>query len=136
MLAFTWRDLILLVSCLLFTLCSATEENLETRAKAYPKKLKHISDKAHGVIMGLTVVVILPLGALSWRILGRICRPRILLWIHMCCQILGLAMLVTGFGLGIWVAVLHDEVCDRDFLFDEIRSNLDSIRFKLPVESG
>ena len=60
--------------------------------------------------MGLTVVLIFPVGAMSWKLFDRIFGPRILLLIHIAFQILGLALLVTGFGLGVWVAVLHDEV--------------------------
>lgn len=60
--------------------------------------------------MGLTVALVLPLGALSWRLLSSLVDARILLKIHITCQLLGLLMLVVGFGSGIWTAITHDEV--------------------------
>lgn len=56
-------------------------------------------DKAHGVIMGLTVVLLFPLGALSMRIFG---RP----WLHATLQIFSFILLIVGLGLGIELAHL------------------------------
>jgi hypothetical protein len=67
--------------------------------------------------MGLTVVLIFPLGSMSWKILDHVFSPRSLLWIHVGCQVVGLTMLITGFGVGVWVAILHAEV---NLLFFEL----------------
>jgi hypothetical protein len=114
-----WSSLtFLLAASLLFTLCSAAGETerhehherreLHARASA---NLKNTSDKVHGIIMSVTVVLIFPLGAMSGKLLNRVFSPRSLLWIHVGCQVLGLTLLVTGFGVGVWVAILHTEVC-------------------------
>ncbi|KAK6597168.1 integral membrane protein [Botrytis cinerea] len=56
-------------------------------------------DMAHGIIMGITVVLLFPLGALSMRVFG---RP----WLHAILQILSFSFLVVGLGLGIKLAGL------------------------------
>lgn len=106
----------LLPTATIFSLSSAHPQALENpssrmiEARDYPVAVRNISDKAHGIIMALAVILILPLGGLSWRFLGSVVSTKSLLWIHVCCQGLGLAMLVTGFGCGIWAAVTHNEV--------------------------
>src|SRR5689334_3214386 len=70
---------------------------------------RHVSDKVHGVIMALTVTLILPVGALTWRLFPSV-GSKTLLRMHLCFQVLGLAMLLTGFGCGVWNAFTHDEV--------------------------
>jgi hypothetical protein len=69
-----------------------------------------VGDKVHGVIMALAVTLVLPLGALSWRLLSPLVGSKTLLWIHICCQGLGLAMLAVGYATGVWTAIMHDEV--------------------------
>ncbi|KIX95487.1 uncharacterized protein Z520_08607 [Fonsecaea multimorphosa CBS 102226] len=78
--------------------------------RAVPAATKHRSDKVHGIIMGTTVIIIFPFASISWRLLDRLVSGRTLFRIHVCCQLLGLAMLITGFGLGVWVCIIHDEV--------------------------
>ncbi|KAF7889144.1 hypothetical protein EAF00_009444 [Botryotinia globosa] len=56
-------------------------------------------DMAHGIIMGITVVLLFPLGALSMRVFG---RP----WLHAILQILSFSFLIVGLGLGIKLAGL------------------------------
>ncbi|KAF7865674.1 hypothetical protein EAF04_005840 [Stromatinia cepivora] len=56
-------------------------------------------DMAHGIIMGVTVVLLFPLGALSMRIFG---RP----WLHATLQIFSFIFLIAGLGLGIRLAGL------------------------------
>ncbi|KAA8563635.1 hypothetical protein EYC84_011658 [Monilinia fructicola] len=56
-------------------------------------------DKAHGIIMGMTVVLLFPLGALSMRIFG---RP----WLHATLQMFSFIFLIVGLGLGIKLAEL------------------------------
>ena len=105
-----WKNVTsLFATCLLFMLCPAGgEAALQGRSS---QDLKDLSDKVHGIIMGVTVVLIFPLGAMSWKLLNRVFSPRSLLWIHVGCQVVGLALLITGFGLGVWVAILHSEAC-------------------------
>jgi hypothetical protein len=79
-------------------------------ARGYPKAEKVAGDKVHGTIAALSVTLVIPLGALSWRLLSQRVSPKTLLWIHMGSQALGLAMLVITFGTGIWTAITHDEV--------------------------
>jgi hypothetical protein len=106
----------LLAACLNFTLSIAGDEAdpnarfSSVAPQGYPSYLKHNSDKVHGIIMGLTVTLIFPLGAMSKKLLDRVLRPRVLFWTHVVCQTFGLALLITGFGVGVWVAILHDEV--------------------------
>ncbi|CAD6441244.1 ec1f3bee-01cb-4581-a17e-a99199bf1008 [Sclerotinia trifoliorum] len=57
-------------------------------------------DMAHGIIMGVTVVLLFPLGALSMRIFG---RP----WLHASLQIISFIFLIAGLGLGIKLAGLR-----------------------------
>ena len=89
--------------CLYITYCSQTVQRvMDIR--------NDLADKAHGTIMGLTVVLIFPLGAMSRVVFYNVLSSRNLLRVHVGCQVLGLAMLLTGLGLGAWTAVLHDEV--------------------------
>ncbi|KAI9641546.1 hypothetical protein NHQ30_010358 [Ciborinia camelliae] len=66
-------------------------------------------DKAHGIIMGVTVVLLFPLGALSMRIFG---RP----WLHATLQIFSFIFLIVGLGLGIKLAGLKYGVFDTPSL--------------------
>jgi hypothetical protein len=96
-------------------MCAAAEEKaLDDRSPMImPRALtvKNIADKAHGTIMGLTVVLIFPVGAMSWKVFDRAFSGRTLLWIHICLESLGFVLLLTGFGLGVWNAIVHAEVC-------------------------
>jgi len=61
-------------------------------------------DKAHGTIMGTTVVLLFPLGAIFMRLGGKA-------WSHGLFQIFNLCLLLAGFGLGIKLAKLRYYVC-------------------------
>jgi hypothetical protein len=52
---------------------------------------------AHGVLMSLAIIVFFPMGGFLVRLLS---SPRTVR-IHMLCQIIGLGILVAGFGLGL-----------------------------------
>lgn len=110
--AFAW----LFIAGTILSACSAHPEPdaepfpYTVEPRAYSASVKHVSDRVHGVIMALTVTLILPLGGLSWRLLGRVVSSRSLLWFHICCQSLGLGMLVVGFSCGVWSAFTHAEV--------------------------
>ena len=54
---------------------------------------------AHGVLMSLAVIVFFPLGGVLIRLLKHPSTARI----HIALQLLGLAVLIAGFGLGLWV---------------------------------
>jgi hypothetical protein len=56
-------------------------------------------EKAHGIIMGVTVVLLFPIGALFMRLFGSAL-------LHAALQIFSLIALVVGFGLGIKLAKL------------------------------
>ncbi|EXJ66747.1 uncharacterized protein A1O5_09942 [Cladophialophora psammophila CBS 110553] len=78
--------------------------------RSVPAATKHRSDKVHGIMMGITVIIVFPFGSICWRLLDRVVSGRTLFRIHVCCQLLGLGMLISGFGLGAWVCIIHDEV--------------------------
>ena len=71
------------------------------------KLLKNNVDTAHGVLMGLAVVLFLPLGALLMRLPG----SKNMLWVHAACQLFGLIVLILGFAMGVWTSIIHTEVC-------------------------
>ncbi|TAQ83604.1 hypothetical protein B7494_g8072 [Chlorociboria aeruginascens] len=54
-------------------------------------------EKAHGIIMGVTVVLLFPMGAMFMRVVG---HP----WLHGILQLFSLCMLFAGFGIGIKLA--------------------------------
>lgn len=94
-------------------LCVAAEVEQEQPSlapRAYSKAVKHESDRAHGIIMGCAVIICFPFGAMSWKLLNRFFNARTLLLIHICVQTFGFLLLMTGFGIGIWVAITHAEV--------------------------
>ncbi|KIW32278.1 uncharacterized protein PV07_03837 [Cladophialophora immunda] len=88
---------------------AATTESL-LLPRSVPPATKHRSDKVHGIIMGVTVIILFPFASISWRLLDRLVSGRTLLKIHVCCQLLALSMLIVGFGLGVWVCIIHNEV--------------------------
>ncbi len=64
---------------------------------------------AHGTLMGLAVVVILPLGALMMRLFSFPSLVRV----HVFAQVLGFTVLLAGFGVGVWVGVITNNVGAR-----------------------
>jgi hypothetical protein len=82
------------------------ENILLARANKYPKFVRHDADIAHGVLMGIAIVLFFPIGA----IITRLSRSRHMIWIHVGCQISGLIIFLGGFGTGIWTSIVHDEV--------------------------
>lgn len=62
-----------------------------------------VFQKAHGIIMGVTVVLLFPIGALSMRLFG---NARL----HMALQTFSLICLIAGFGLGINLAKITFQV--------------------------
>ena len=61
---------------------------------------------AHGTVMGLAFIVVMPLGVF----LIRFVRSKNSVWIHAACQLLGLALMVTGLATGIRMAKIIDRV--------------------------
>jgi hypothetical protein len=64
------------------------------------------ADILHGVLMGIATVLVFPIGGL----IARLSKSRYTLWIHVGSQLFGLALLLAGFGAGIWTAIIHQEV--------------------------
>lgn len=62
--------------------------------------------KSHGILMGLTFVVIFPLGSF----IIRASRKRNMVWFHVGCQIVGWGMMLAGLAMGIKVAKILDLV--------------------------
>lgn len=63
---------------------------------------------AHGTIMGLTFVIIYPLGAILIRLLSF----SGLVWVHAATQIFAYILALTGLGLGVYIALKPDrQVC-------------------------
>jgi len=60
-------------------------------------------EKAHGIIMGATVVLLFPIGAIFMRLVG---SPLL----HGLLQVFALLALIVGFGLGIKLAMMMDYV--------------------------
>lgn len=59
--------------------------------------------KAHGIIMGLVVVLLFPIGAIGMRIGGN-------MMVHRIIQMISLIALIVGFGLGIKLAQMTNYV--------------------------
>jgi hypothetical protein len=99
---------------LLVAVCTALDEQstVEERSSLAPRRmtLKQRSDKVHGIVFGVTIGLIFPIGAMSWKLFGRIFSARTCLLIHIIFQSLGVALTAVGFGVGVWVAILHAEV--------------------------
>ena len=63
---------------------------------------------AHGAIMGLTFVIVFPLGA----VIIRLCSIKALVWVHAMVQIFGYILALAGLGLGIFIAIVPSfQVC-------------------------
>jgi uncharacterized membrane protein len=54
---------------------------------------------AHGVLTSLAVILFFPIGGVLLRLL----KSPSIVRIHIALQVLGLAVLIAGFGLGLWV---------------------------------
>jgi uncharacterized membrane protein YfcA len=92
---------------MLSSMSSALIAVLDKRASSPAfERLKNNVDMAHGVLMGLAVVLFLPLGALVMRLPG----SKNMLWVHAACQIFGLVVLILGFAMGVWTSIIHTEV--------------------------
>jgi hypothetical protein len=61
---------------------------------------------AHAVVISLAVVVLLPMGAIILRVVP----SRMAVQLHWIFQLFSMAVLLTGFGLGVWLSWLHNEV--------------------------
>lgn len=69
---------------------------------------------AHGVIMAVTVVLLLPCGALAMRLLGFAG----LVWFHAGFQVLSLFLFTAGFGIGVYMANELGLVSARTLILD------------------
>lgn len=62
--------------------------------------------KAHGTLMGLTFVIVFPLGTFIIRSF----RTRNMIWFHSACQVVGWGMMLGGLAMGIKMASILDRV--------------------------
>jgi len=62
--------------------------------------------KAHGSLMGLAFVIIMPMGA----VIIRTVRGKNAVWIHAACQLLGWVLMVGGLATGIRLGNILDRV--------------------------
>jgi hypothetical protein len=58
---------------------------------------------AHGSILAATMVIILPIGSIILRLFGGV-------WLHTAIQLFSLAAIITGFGIGVYLAQVEDMV--------------------------
>jgi len=79
---------------------------LVARHSKYSELMRTDADIAHGLLMGIAVVLFFPIGAL----ITRLSKSRHMLWIHVGCQVAGLLVFFGGFGTGVWTCIIHDEV--------------------------
>jgi hypothetical protein len=71
---------------------------------------------AHGVVISLAAVILLPFGA----ILLRTVNPSRAVQIHGIFQIFSMTVLLIGFALGVWLTYLHNEVRLSAFLTPKV----------------
>ncbi|KAK2760332.1 hypothetical protein FQN54_002400 [Arachnomyces sp. PD_36] len=62
--------------------------------------------KAHGIVMGVAFVIILPLGA----ILVRLLKFKGAVWVHVACQLIGWVLMLAGLATGIKVGKILDRL--------------------------
>lgn len=62
--------------------------------------------KAHGTVMGVTFVIVFPLGA----VLMRVAKFKGAVWVHAAVQLLGWALMIAGLGLGVRLGKIVDYV--------------------------
>jgi predicted phage tail protein len=67
--------------------------------------------KAHGTVMGVTFVIVFPLGA----VLMRVAKFKGAVWVHAAVQLLGWALMIAGLGLGVRLGKIVDYVSPASF---------------------
>jgi hypothetical protein len=65
----------------------------------------------HGIIMALVVVILFPLGAIVMRVFGK-------WWLHAGFQVMGIILLLAGFGIGVFLARAERRVSYLDHHFN------------------
>jgi len=79
---------------------------LVARESKYAKYIRTDADIAHGVLMGIAIILFFPIGG----IIPRLSTSRNMLWIHVGCQMAGLLVFLGGFGTGVWASIVHAEI--------------------------
>jgi hypothetical protein len=87
---------------------------LVARDGKYAKYIRTDADIAHGVLMGIAVILFFPIGG----IITRLSTSRHMLWIHVGCQIAGLLVFLGGFGTGVWTSIVHAEVISDQPMYE------------------
>jgi len=79
---------------------------LVARDGKYAKYIRTDADIAHGVLMGIAIILFFPIGS----IFTRLSKSRHMLWIHVGIQTAGLLVFLGGFGTGVWTSIVHAEI--------------------------
>jgi hypothetical protein len=66
----------------------------------------NVITEAHGILACIAWVIFFPLGAIVLRLLN---NPKAWL-VHACIMVFAYSMFVTSAGMGIWMAVVSDQV--------------------------
>lgn len=61
---------------------------------------------AHGTVISIAIVLLFPIGGMITR--QSHFKHRI--WLHAAWQMFSMLVLITGFALGVWLSILHNEV--------------------------
>ena len=64
--------------------------------------------KAHGILMGLAFVVVLPGGAILMRLLST--KGKTAVWVHVVIQLVGWVLMISGLAMGVKVGKILDRV--------------------------
>ncbi|OBT92225.1 hypothetical protein VE01_10009 [Pseudogymnoascus verrucosus] len=64
--------------------------------------------KAHGILMGLALVVVLPGGAILMRLLSSKGKPTV--WVHVGTQLVGWVLMISGLAMGAKVGKILDRL--------------------------
>ena len=64
--------------------------------------------EAHGIVGSLAWVFLLPLAVIVLRVVP----GRAGFWLHVALATTALALIITNVGMGLWVAIVSDQVCE------------------------
>ena len=89
---------------------------------------------AHGVIMGLTFGMLFPLGATIMHAF----KFKGFLWFHAGWQIFTYILALAGFGMGVWTAVVTDQVSNVARCLVRVKANIisNSWLFSTAIQSS
>lgn len=89
--------------------------------------------KAHGILMGLAFVVVLPSGAIFMRLLKS--QGKATVWVHVGVQLVGWALMISGLAMGAKVGKILDRVSPPQSMLytgnDHVANDKQSLRTTL-----